>query len=54
MVDYRRRIFDDTLDQLQPYLRALSIHGPKGVGKTESKTSTSNTFDGYATGSETT
>jgi len=34
VVDYRRRILDDTLDQLQPYLRALSIHGPKGVGKT--------------------
>ncbi|MDN5859894.1 MAG: AAA family ATPase, partial [Pseudonocardia sp.] len=25
---------DDTLDELQPHLRALSIHGPKGVGKT--------------------
>lgn len=34
MIDYRRRILDDTLDELQPYLRALSIHGPKGVGKT--------------------
>jgi len=34
VVDYRRRILDDTLDQLQPHLRALSIHGPKGVGKT--------------------
>jgi len=34
VIDYRRRILDDTLDQLQPYLRALSIHGPKGVGKT--------------------
>lgn len=34
MVDYRRRILDDTLDELQPHLRALSIHGPKGVGKT--------------------
>jgi predicted AAA+ superfamily ATPase len=34
VVDYRRRILDDTLDELQPYLRALSIHGPKGVGKT--------------------
>ena len=34
MIDYRRRILDDTLDQLQPHLRALSIHGPKGVGKT--------------------
>jgi predicted AAA+ superfamily ATPase len=25
---------DDMLDELQPHLRALSIHGPKGVGKT--------------------
>ncbi|MBL0884944.1 ATP-binding protein [Myceligenerans indicum] len=34
MNNYRRRIIDSTLDQLQPHLRALSIHGPKGVGKT--------------------
>ncbi|GLY97576.1 DUF4143 domain-containing protein [Actinoplanes sp. NBRC 103695] len=34
MVEYRRRVLDDTLDELQPHLRALSIHGPKGVGKT--------------------
>lgn len=34
MIEYRRRIIDDTLDELQPHLRALSIHGPKGVGKT--------------------
>lgn len=34
MIDYRRRVLDDTLDELQPHLRALSIHGPKGVGKT--------------------
>lgn len=34
MIKYRRRILDDTLDELQPDLRALSIHGPKGVGKT--------------------
>ncbi|KLL10029.1 ATP-binding protein [Protofrankia coriariae] len=34
MIDYRRRIIDNTLDELQPHLRALSIHGPKGVGKT--------------------
>lgn len=27
-------MLDDTLDELQPHLRALSIHGPKGVGKT--------------------
>lgn len=34
MLTYRRRIIDATLDELQPHLRALSIHGPKGVGKT--------------------
>jgi predicted AAA+ superfamily ATPase len=34
VVEYRRRILDDTLDELQPQLRALAIHGPKGVGKT--------------------
>ena len=34
MVDYRHRVLDDSLDELQPHLRALSIHGPKGVGKT--------------------
>jgi hypothetical protein len=34
VIDYRRRIIDGTLDELQPHLRALSIHGPKGVGKT--------------------
>lgn len=34
MVNYRRRIVDHALDELQPHLRALSIHGPKGVGKT--------------------
>ncbi|MPZ62012.1 MAG: DUF4143 domain-containing protein [Propionibacteriales bacterium] len=38
MVKYRRRILDDTLDELQPHLRALSIHGPKGVGKTATAT----------------
>lgn len=34
MVEYLRRVLDDMLDELQPHLRALSIHGPKGVGKT--------------------
>jgi uncharacterized protein len=34
VIDYRHRVIDDTLDELQPHLRALSIHGPKGVGKT--------------------
>lgn len=31
---YRRRIIDDVLDELQPHLAAVSVHGPKGVGKT--------------------
>lgn len=34
MVEYLRRVLDGTLDELQPHLRALSIHGPKAVGKT--------------------
>jgi predicted AAA+ superfamily ATPase len=34
MIDYRRRVVDHVLDELQPHLRALSILGPKGVGKT--------------------
>lgn len=34
MPEYRRRIVDTALDELQPHLRALSIFGPKGVGKT--------------------
>ncbi|MCL2788088.1 MAG: DUF4143 domain-containing protein [Micrococcales bacterium] len=33
-MDYRRRILDDRLDDLQPHLRALAIFGPKAVGKT--------------------
>ncbi|MFD7309485.1 ATP-binding protein [Promicromonospora sp. NPDC059942] len=35
MTDYERRVMDDRLDELQPHLRATSIYGPKGVGKTE-------------------
>jgi uncharacterized protein len=34
-VAYRRRVLDGELDELQPQLRATSIYGPKGVGKTE-------------------
>ena len=33
-VPYRRRIVDDELDELLPGLAAISIEGPKGVGKT--------------------
>ena len=32
--EYRRRIVDDDLDALLPGLPAISIEGPKGVGKT--------------------
>jgi len=34
MATYRRRIIDDELDELMPALAAISIDGPKGVGKT--------------------
>jgi predicted AAA+ superfamily ATPase len=33
-VRYQRRIVDDELDELLPGLAAISIEGPKGVGKT--------------------
>jgi predicted AAA+ superfamily ATPase len=32
---YEHRVIDDLLDELQPHLQAVSIQGPKGVGKTE-------------------
>ncbi len=38
MTSYQRRIIDTVLDELQPHLRALSLHGPKGVGKTATAT----------------
>ncbi|MCL1838379.1 MAG: ATP-binding protein, partial [Propionibacteriaceae bacterium] len=31
---YRRRVVDTTLDEVQPDLAAVSLYGPKGVGKT--------------------
>lgn len=34
MVAYKRRILDDELDELLPGLPAISLDGPKGVGKT--------------------
>lgn len=33
-IEYRRRIIDDDLDALMPELTAISIEGPKAVGKT--------------------
>lgn len=35
MTEYSNRVIDSMLDELQPHLPAVSIHGPKGVGKTE-------------------
>lgn len=32
---YLRRYVDDELDELLPHLRAISLDGPRGVGKTE-------------------
>ncbi|MCD4527113.1 ATP-binding protein [Nocardioides sp. cx-173] len=32
---YQRRVIDDDLDELLPELAAISLEGPKGVGKTE-------------------
>ncbi|WP_293768031.1 DUF4143 domain-containing protein [uncultured Corynebacterium sp.] len=32
---YSRRVLDDALDAYLPYLPAIAIEGPKGVGKTE-------------------
>lgn len=34
MDPYRRRVIDDELDEVFPHLAALSVDGPKGVGKT--------------------
>lgn len=34
VAEYRRRVVDDDLDALLPGLSAISIEGPKGVGKT--------------------
>lgn len=34
MTGYQRRLIDNVLDEIQPLLRAISIHGPKGIGKT--------------------
>lgn len=35
---YRRRIIDDTLDELFPHLAAIALEGAKGVGKTATAT----------------
>lgn len=34
MTEYRRRVIDDELDAVFPALAAISLDGPKGVGKT--------------------
>ena len=33
-MEYRRRVLDDTLDELSPHIAALALEGAKGVGKT--------------------
>ena len=33
-MEYRRRVLDDTLDELFPHIAALALEGAKGVGKT--------------------
>ena len=38
LAEYRRRVIDDELDELMPSLAAISIDGPKGVGKTATAT----------------
>ncbi|MCL1899876.1 MAG: DUF4143 domain-containing protein [Promicromonosporaceae bacterium] len=43
---YRRRIIDDTLDELFPHLAAISLDGAKGVGKTATASERANSsFD---------
>ncbi|WP_342372229.1 DUF4143 domain-containing protein [Propioniciclava soli] len=37
-MDYRRRIVDETLDDLFPHLAAIALEGAKGVGKTATAT----------------
>ena len=37
-MDYRRRIVDETLDELFPHLAAIALEGAKGVGKTATAT----------------
>ena len=37
-MEYRRRIVDDTLDDLFPHLAAIALEGAKGVGKTATAT----------------
>ena len=37
-MDYRRRILDETLDELFPHLAAIALEGAKGVGKTATAT----------------
>lgn len=42
-MDYRRRIVDETLDDLFPHLAAIALEGAKGVGKTATATQRVNT-----------
>lgn len=41
---YRRRILDDTLDEVFPHLAAIALEGAKGVGKTATATQRARTI----------
>jgi uncharacterized protein len=43
-VDYRRRIIDETLDEVFPDLAAIALEGAKGVGKTATATGRASTI----------
>lgn len=43
MVEYQTRVIDSELDELFPFLAAISIDGPKGVGKTATASARSRT-----------
>lgn len=44
MATYRRRIIDDTLDEVFPHLAAIALEGAKGVGKTATATQRAETI----------
>lgn len=47
--NYRRRIVDEELDALLPSLPAISIEGPKGVGKTATALTRSSSSTSWTT-----
>ena len=44
MPHYKKRVVDSELDALLPHLPALSLEGPKGVGKTATASERGRTF----------